>query len=108
MLDEDNKWFDIKSKNVLVVGTARNCARYIKEDILAFQSALQDFNQVHWLVIESDCKDNTLAKLNELAENIARFRFISLGILSKEYPLRTARLAFCRNTYLKELREHQI
>ena len=108
MLDDDNKWFDRKSKNVLVVGTARNCARYIKEDILEFQSALQDFNQVHWLVIESDSKDNTLAKLNELAENIARFRFISLGMLSKEYPLRTARIAFCRNTYLKELRENQI
>lgn len=97
---------DLKTKNVLVAGTARNCAKHIKADILRIQSALQDFNQVHWLVIESDSKDNTLAKMNELTADIDCFRFISLGKLSKEYPLRTERIAFCRNTYLKELIEN--
>ncbi len=108
MLNDDSKCFDSKSHNLLVVGTARNCSKHIKADILKIQCALQDFNQVHWLVIESDSEDNTLEKLNELTSEVTFFRYISLGVLSKEYPLRTERIAFCRNTYLKELRENQL
>jgi hypothetical protein len=103
MLDTNSK-----SKNVLVTGTARNCAKYIKSNISKLQSSLKVFNQVHWLIIESDSKDNTVSELNGLTSDIANFRFISLGMLSKEYPLRTERIAFCRNIYIKELRENPL
>lgn len=96
------------AKNVLVVGTAKDCAQYLKADIYKLQSALADFKQVYWLVIESDSKDTTLQVLNKLALEIHHFRYLSLGSLSGKLPLRTERIAHCRNAYLKELRENPL
>lgn len=97
-----------KTKNILVACTARDCGKQIKQDIESLQHSLKNFNQVHWLVVESDSQDDTLSKLDELKSYIANFSFMSLGILSADIPLRTERLALCRNTYLKELRDNSI
>jgi hypothetical protein len=105
MSEIDNK---IKAKDVLVAGLARNCASSLKADVLRLQHSLVDFNQVYWLIIESDSSDDTLVKLEELTAEIPCFNYISLGVLSEKYPLRTERIAFCRNTYIKELKENPI
>lgn len=103
-----NHMLDTGTKNVLIAGVVRDCAKGIKTDILRLQSSLTNFNQVHWFVVESDSEDNTSLKLNELASDIDNFRFISLGTLSKQYSLRTDRIAFCRNIYIRELRENSL
>ena len=99
---------DLIAKQFLVVGLAKNCSKSIKTDITKVQSALKAFKHVQWLVIESDSRDGTVKKLGELEREVENFRFISLGALRKDFPLRTARIAHCRNRYLDELNSNPI
>jgi hypothetical protein len=61
---------------------------------------------VQWLVIESDSNDDTRAKLEELKAEIQTFQFIALGELCERFPLRTQRIAYCRNRYLHEIEQN--
>lgn len=90
-------------KQVLVVGTARNCARHLRADIERLQAA---FPGVHlsWLIVESDSSDQTVALLHSLRQQMERFSFLSLGALSAAMPQRTGRLAHCRNAYAEQIR----
>ena len=88
-------------KDVLVVGTVRNCAGYLKADVLRLKSALAKAKHLQWLLIESDSTDASLQVLKELAVQVDNFRFLTLGTLSARMPLRTERLAHCR--YLSEI-----
>jgi hypothetical protein len=88
------------------VGVARNCAQYIIEDILNLKQSLVDFKKIQWLIVESDSDDNTVDKLTTLTSEIPSFRFISCGKLQNRYHLRTERIAFCRNIYLKEIQKN--
>ena len=103
-IDLDN----LRAKQFLVAGLAKNCSKSIKTDIDKVQSALKAFKHVQWLVIESDSRDGTVKKLGELKQEVENFRFISLGALRKDFPLRTARIAHCRNRYLDELNGNPI
>ena len=99
---------DLRAKQFLVVGLAKNCSKSIKTDIAKVRSALKAFKHVQWLVIESDSRDATVKKLGELEREVENFRFISFGALRKEFTLRTARIAHCRNRYLDELNGNPI
>jgi hypothetical protein len=92
-------------KSILVVGLARNVANSIKAQIFGLNSALRSFSNLYWFVVESDSDDQTAAKLKELQSEIPRFRFLSLGDLRSKMPLRSVRLAHCRNKYLEALRD---
>ena len=94
---------DLRSKQFLVVGLARNCGKSIKTDIAKIAFVFKEFRHVNWLVIESDSRDATQKKLNELELETKNFKFISLGALRQQLPLRTERIAHCRNRYLSEL-----
>ncbi len=95
---------DPRADHFLIVGLARNCEKNIKDDVCKIQSALRSFQNIQWLVIESDSNDGTLQKLEELEVQVENFRFISLGKLREKFPLRTERIAVCRNRYLDELK----
>ena len=107
-LDNQVNLEGLRTKQFLIVGLAKNCSKSIKADIAKVQSALQAFKHLRWLVIESDSRDRTVKKLGELEQEIENFRFISLGALRTEFPLRTARIAHCRNRYLDELNGNPI
>jgi len=94
------------SKRFLVVGLTRNSSLTIKNDISKISSALSKFENLNWLIIESDSDDKTEKVLEELKSTKKNFRSISLGALSKKIPLRTARIAFCRNKYLEEIKNN--
>lgn len=94
--------------NILVAGIARNCGKFITNDIERLEKALNDYNNVQFLIIESDSSDNTLGKLEYLKNTIHGFHFITLGALKNQYPKRTERLAFCRNKYLEELENNKL
>jgi hypothetical protein len=94
---------NLTNSHFLAVGLARNCAATIKNDVLYVQNALGNTPDNHWLVIESDSDDNTLEVLEELKAIVPNFDYISLGTLRDKHPLRTDRIAICRNRYLEEL-----
>jgi hypothetical protein len=91
------------SKNIIIVALARDCEKFINSDIYALKKATYFFNNVHWLIIESDSSDKTSELLHTLSNNISNFRFITLGNLSNKMPKRTSRIAHCRNKYLDEI-----
>lgn len=88
---------------ILVVGLARNCGESVSSSISVIQRALKRFRKVSWLVIESDSDDSTVDVLRRIECDVDGFGFISLGALKDSFPLRTDRIARCRNKYLEEL-----
>ena len=94
--------------DLLVVGTVRNCAAHLKADVLRLRLALAKAKHLYWLLIESDSTDASLQVLKELAARVENFRFLTLGTLSTRMPLRTERLAHCRNKYLSEIATNPI
>ena len=94
---------DLSKLKILVAGTARNCEKTLRQDVAALNNALEVCQEVFWLIIESDSSDATTSKLELMAREIGNFRFFSLGRLAESLPLRTQRLAHCRNIYLDEL-----
>ena len=100
---------DIKmlaNQKILIVGVIRNGENTITSEISSLQNAFCDFGKIHWLVIESDSVDNTVKKLSELSQSVENFNYKSVGQLAGRMPLRTERLAFCRNIYLDEIRSN--
>jgi len=93
---------------VLVVGLARNCGRTVRKAVERISAALTGFERVSWLVIESDSTDDTVAQLASLKRDRERFDFESLGGLQETRPLRTDRIAHCRNVYLERLASEAI
>jgi len=92
--------------NLLVVGLVRNAGGKISADVDRLMRALGSFQRVQWLLIESDSTDRTIEELRRLANTVPSFRFLSLGQLQPHLPLRTQRIAHCRNAYLEELDQH--
>jgi len=90
-------------EKVLVVGLTKNSAETIKSEVSRIYASLMKFKVVHFFVIESDSNDNTIEKLKELETELANFRYNSLGIIKEKMPLRTERIAYCRNRYLDEI-----
>lgn len=95
-------------QSLLIVGLVRNGDHFIERNVAKLREASRKFKDVHWLFIESDSADNTVNILTNLAKNISNFKFISEGILLDKFPLRTARIAHCRNTYLHEIKNNSI
>jgi hypothetical protein len=95
------------ASTVLVVGTIRNCAEHVAGQVARIGSALRGFARVQWLLIESDSTDATVSTLAEIAGRDANFAHMSLGNLSERLPLRTERIAFCRNAYLEQIRVNE-
>lgn len=92
-----------ENKKILIVGTARNCFGYLEDNISRIFAAFQEFSNIHWLIVESDSSDDTLLLLSRLALKIPNFQYKSLGYLEATIPLRTERIAYCRNYYLNEI-----
>ena len=90
-------------ESILITGIARDCAKTIRADVERLASAFGFVRNVRWLIVESDSSDDTPAILATMQNTIADFRAISLGRLRGDIPVRTERIAYCRNRYLEEL-----
>lgn len=91
-------------KKIFIAGTARDCASTIEKDVIRATKAFGDKYELHWLVIESDSRDNTVEILESLRDKIQHFGYKSFSNLSIHYSERTERLAICRNEYLRTIR----
>jgi hypothetical protein len=56
--------------------------------------------------VESDSNDSTLEVLSALKNEVADFEYLTMGSLRGQMPVRTERLAYCRNAYLQEIRSN--
>ena len=95
--------------SILVTGIARNVAKIIPKELKRIEKELDKiFEIVFFLVIESDSKDNTKQVLHDTKNKKSNFDYKSLGKIESILPNRIERLAFCRNTYVKEIRENEL
>ena len=94
------------NKFFLVVGSVRNCEKYLRRDILRIKNALAEAKDIYWMIIESDSTDQSISVLTGLKNEIKNFNYISLGDLRYKIPIRTERIAYCRNIYLDQIRHN--
>lgn len=95
-------------QRIAVLGVVRNCERTVRGDVLRLFESLRECRELSWLVVESDSSDHTLDVLRTLEIDIPNFRFLSLGPLQPSIPIRTQRIAYCRNVYLEQLRSNPL
>lgn len=87
---------------IVLAGLVRDCERHIKADFIRFEKSFSMFSKRYYILVESDSADCTLSLINEL-KNLYDIKLITLGNLRQSHPIRTDRLAICRNTYLDEI-----
>ncbi|MBL6693312.1 MAG: hypothetical protein ISP94_00400 [SAR86 cluster bacterium] len=97
-----------KNYNIFILGTVRNVEKTIINDVKAIKKFTEKFKTRQFCLLESDSKDNTLKLLGHLRDQDSNFNFITLGKLQEKYPLRTERLAFCRNKLLSWLKQNKL
>ena len=107
-MTEQNESANFSQSNFLIVGLARNCEKKIRRDILAISRAVSQCRSLSWLIVESDSTDKTVDALGKISHDFSDFRVLSLGSLRESLPLRTQRLAHCRNVYLNELQSNPL
>jgi len=95
---------NIVESDILIVGLVKDAATTIAAEVFKIKGCFKSFKNTHWLIVESDSKDQTVAELNKIASGINNFEYFDLGDLSQALPKRTERLAHCRNVYLNEIR----
>jgi hypothetical protein len=98
----------LADQRILVTGVARNCQKTLRKDVFRISGSLKGCKTLSWLVVESDSNDKTVDILSALEKEIPNFRFLSLGDLRQAVPLRTQRIAHCRNAYLEELQSNPL
>ena len=92
-----------------MTGIARDVAKILPRELSRIEKKLKKiFELVTFLVIESDSKDNTTKVLNDIKNERNNFDYKSLGKIESILPNRIQRLAFCRNVYVKEIRENKL
>jgi len=84
-----------------IVGLVRNGATTLATSVARLAAALPEGRRTHWMVIESDSDDGTVAVLEGLARDHPGFAFRSFGRLAERHPNRTDRIAQCRNAGLE-------
>ena len=89
--------------SLFIVGVVRNVSQTLELEVQTILTSVSDFQIVNWFLVESDSDDETLNVLKRLSNKYRNFKYVSLGNLRREIPLRTARLAVCRNKYMEYL-----
>ncbi|WP_181703530.1 hypothetical protein [Chthonobacter albigriseus] len=92
---------EAQKPSVVIVGTIRNGTRSLIRDIKRLDAATAGFGRRTYFVVESDSSDGTVRMLEALSAKRSDFNFRSFGQLASEMPLRTQRLAFCRNACIE-------
>jgi hypothetical protein len=92
-----------KFRKIVVAGLARNVAKEIVRSYETLSNAFSMFDDVTWLIIESDSSDGTIEELNKLKNKYNNISYYSLGNLEAVMKSRTERIAYCRNVYLEKI-----
>lgn len=96
------------NKKILLVGTVSNVAKTIEKELKVVLKALSVFDSVQVFLVESDSTDKTVKILDKIALKNRNFEFVALGKLKNKYPNRIARIAYCRDIYVKYIRDNNV
>lgn len=100
---------DLKNRpRVLLAGLCRDGEGHVRQSLERLKFAFENECELCFLIIESDSSDRTCEELEDLGRLWPEFRFISHGNLRYKIQSRTARIAYCRNTYMCELEENAL
>lgn len=88
-----------RKSSVVICAVVRDGEQSLQRIVETALRSFSLFREIHWCIVESDSKDKTLQLLEQLAQTVANFRYVSLGKLQHRFPKRTQRLAHCRNVY---------
>ena len=89
----------------LLVGTVSNVSKEVSRDLEAILASLSRFSDVSIFLVESDSSDATLEVLEAIKAKNRNFDYITLGLLRTRIPDRIERIRFCRNEYVRFIRE---
>jgi len=94
--------------NLFFAGCARNCADVVAANILALLALGENAwcEEIKVFIAENSSKDNTREIILALAEQDDRVIPVFLEDLDETIPVREARIAFCRDRLLAEIRKH--
>lgn len=96
-----------KSRNLLIVGLARNVEEVLPRGISRLSSVLSTYyGAVEFHIVESDSTDQTVLVLRELSSKIPGLSYECLGDLQRKIPDRIERLRYCRNRYIDFYRKN--
>jgi len=98
----------ISEKEVVILGLCRNVSHQLQNEVHQLLDAFQDFSRIHFRFVESDSTDSTLSVLSQLENEIADFKFVSLGNLQEQIPERVSRITHCRNFCLQILNDDPV
>ena len=93
-------------ESVLIVGTVSNVSNVIPKDFERVFQSLSRFQSISTYLVESDSTDNTNKVLSELKRKYSNFEYVELGTLRNTIPDRIERIRFCRNVYVKFIRDN--
>jgi glycosyltransferase involved in cell wall biosynthesis len=96
------------NKKILLVGTVSNVAKTIEKELKVVLKALTMFDSVQVFLVESDSTDGTVKILEKIALKNRNFEFIALEKLKDKYPNRIARIAYCRDIYVRHIRDNSV
>jgi len=94
----------ITESTVLITGTVRNGGKQLEKDLGRLLRATRQFKKQFTFIVESDSSDRTPQLLSKLEDKFPNLRFAVSGNLASTMPLRTERIAHCRNFCLEEIR----
>ena len=92
----------------LIVGTLKNCSKTLISTLDCIDKSFCRTSKYEYYLIESDSSDNTLQILKKIKKERKEFNFESYGFLKNKFPIRTERIAYCRNKYLDILFKNPI
>ena len=87
---------------IYIVGVCRDVATTLLKEIENLEKLFEN-SIISFYVVESDSSDNTLEILEKIAGLKRNFNFTTAGALLERIPLRTNRIAYCRNLYMEYL-----
>jgi len=93
-------------EKVLLVGVVSNVSKTLNKELKVVLKALSYFDHIDIFLVESDSIDQTSEILDKIKSKNQNFSFITLGQLRQTHPNRVQRIAYCRNLYVKYIRDH--
>lgn len=94
------------NRRVLIVGTISNVATKLLADFSSVKNSFSTDFEVFTFLVESDSVDETLPLLSKLSRLNGNFFYESLGDLRYSLTDRVERIRYCRNYYVKYIRDN--
>ena len=96
--------FDNNKYKIVIGGCCRDCAGYLPQILKKIKQITNFCSDFKIIIYENDSQDNTLKILEDFKDKFPNVTIISEKNITEKFPLRTHRLAYCRNKILDEIR----